>query len=134
MKDERVDPITRARELGNPPPPPSLIATSVTITLGPNSSDDNPKYSLGWTVTNPQSNADFIALYESPSTGDHDYLRSQWQYTNRGNENPYTTGTFLIQGYEARYLIKNSGGQYFSIARTGPFIFPHIEGSGNGSA
>lgn len=47
---------------------------------------------------------------------------------------PHTTGTYVAQGYEARYLIKNSQGQYYSIACTGQYIFHEVEGGGSGGS
>lgn len=129
--EEREDPLAKAKRLGNPAPAAADTTTTATVFLGPSDTSDDPKFNLGWSVTNPQSDDDFIALYSSTSAEDSDYLRNQWQWTNDGKDNPYTTGTDVTQGYEARYLIKNSSGDYYSIARSGAYMFPTISGSGS---
>lgn len=122
---ERKDPKDVLKQLQDSNAPRAMVS-SATVYLGPDqTSDDDPNFQLAWSAVNPGSN-DFVALYSSTSQPDSEYLRNQWQWVTDGS--PFATGTDVTQGYEARYLVYN-GSEYVSVARTGAYIFPTINGS-----
>lgn len=79
---------------------------------------DGGYFRITWAVNNPGS-YDWVGLYASDGDDDNSgYIT--WQYVTNGS--PYDTSAIVRPGYQARYLVWDSGGQkYKSVARTAGF-------------